>query len=147
MDNYHPMYETISYNVSTKQPEFGQEKYATLLPETQLKEDESTAYQQPIRSNSHGDRGNRKSRTKLKILCITVWITVVAVILLVLLVTSVLLRKSPTKLVELHQIQTENCTENTVNCMLRNYKSTCNTDEIKLHAPVSKLFKTHDSSR
>lgn len=151
MDNYHPMYETVSYHASTRQPQFSpdttkkDERYATLLPETKLKENESTQYQQPVHNHSSISRPNRKQRMKLKIF-ITTCITSLAVMLILLLVTVVLLSMvwiTPTKSDSPHQTQKENCEVSTVHCILDNSKPTCKTDQVKLHATVSELSIRH----
>ena len=144
MDNYHPMYDTVGYhssqgNVSiVTDSDRNEDKYAKLLKETQIQEDQSSAYQEPNRSYISG---NRDSHKKSK--CLIVGLVSIIIVLLSLAIVGIALtlvrwnncNSNPSKETDTpdFQLQIDKCKMDTFTCEAgfnwTTYRSECQADK------------------
>lgn len=140
MNNYLPMYDIVGYRVSEEEATVAQDtakesdKYAKLL---QIQVDKSSVYQEPEHNHSSSARKSvQKLKTSLIIMSLVVIFLLVVVIVGIALTTTVL-RKCNFSQDQLHQMKTENCKSDIINCSMHPNESSCQTDP-PIHLPVSK---------
>ena len=130
MANYLPEYDTVGYYSSGEKPIYityderkAEQKYAKLLPETQIQEDENSQYQLPDHERVSGNKSVRKSQRRSK--ACAVILSIVAILLLLLTIAGVVLASTGWRQCN------KNCIKN------NSYPSTCEPPTLNVILMVS----------